>query len=114
MSQICEGNTKTFTAGEDLEAFRRVKFSAGTVIYSDAGEVWIGITQQKVSSGEHVSIKLRTGAGTQKVVAATTFAIGAALYGAADGKVDDVVLGQVFGTALEAATAAGDIIEAIQ
>lgn len=114
MSQYTEGNVKAFTAGEDLAAFRRVKFSAGTVIYADAGEVSIGTTELKKDSGEQVSIRLNTASGTRKVTAAGTFSIGAELYGAADGKVDDTVIGQIYGTALEAAaTGDGDIIEVI-
>lgn len=113
MSPHTEGNKKTFIAGEDLEAFRRVKFSANTVIYADAGEASIGTTEYAVDSGESVSIRLNTAAGTREVEAAGTFSIGAELYGAADGKIDDVPIGQVYGTALEAATAANDIIEVV-
>lgn len=111
MSQINENGVKAFVAGEALEANRRVKLSAGTVIYSDAGEVWIGTTLEKVASGAYVSVKLLNAPGTRKVVAAGTFSLGAELYGAADGKVDDTEVGQVNGTALEAATAIGAVIE---
>jgi len=113
MAEICEGNKKNFTAGEALAAYRRVKLSAGTVVYADAGEVWIGVTQDAVDSGEEVCVKLASAAGTQKMVAAGTFALNAELFGAADGKVDDTSIGQVVGTALEAATAAGDIVEVL-
>ena len=103
----------TFTAGEALEAFRRVKLSAGTVVYADAGEYSVGITEEKVASGALVTVRLTNAAGTRTVTAAGTFSLGAELYGAADGKVDDAAVGQVIGTALAAATAAGDQIEMV-
>lgn len=114
MTQICEGNVKAFTSGEILAAFRRVKMAAGVAVYADAGDPWIGITEEAAAvSGDIVSVRLRTASGTVKVTAATTFAINAQLYGADDGKVDDAAAGQVFGIALAAATTAGDIIECV-
>ena len=107
---------KTFTATEALEAFRRVKLStsSGTAVeYADAGEVPIGVTQEKVAITEPVTVRLIGRMGSYKVVAATSFAIGATLYGAADGKVDDAVSGTAQGVALEAAGADLDVIEAL-
>lgn len=105
---------KTFVAGEDLEAFRRVKLSSGEVVYADAGEEFIGVTISKVSDGGYVGVAMRSAARTYKMVAAGAFALGAVLYGAADGKVDDAVSGTAQGVALEAATADGDIVECLQ
>lgn len=105
------GPTRTFIAGEDLAAHRRVKLSASTVVYADAGEAFVGITEYAVASGEEVAVKLPNSEGTFEIEAAGTFANGAQLYGAADGKADDVAIGQILGTALEAATAGGDIVE---
>ena len=108
---------RTFTAGEALANKRRVKIKSGTttspieVEYADAGEQHIGITEYAVASGELVAIKLRTSEGTQEVTAAGAFAIGATLYGAADGKVDDASSGTAVSIAIEAATADGDIVE---
>jgi predicted transport protein len=51
MSQFNIGS-KAFVAGEDLEAYRRVKLSAGSgsqVEYADAGEDFIGVTAAKAS-----------------------------------------------------------------
>ena len=108
-----DGNFKTFTAGEALAKFRRVKYSSSTVVYADAGEEWIGTTLFAAASAAQVTVKLRNGSGTHIVTAAGTFAEGAQLYGADDGKVDDAAAGQVFGIALEAATASGDEIEVV-
>lgn len=118
MSQQTENGLKTFTAGEALEAYRRVKLSAGSgsqVEYADVDEAAIGITQGKVESAEMVTVALRTSGRTYKVTANEAIAAGASIYGGNDGKVQDTNpgTGTVRGIALEAATADGDIIEAI-
>ena len=118
MSQQIENGLKTFTAGEALEAYRRVKLSAGSgsqVEYADVNEASIGITQVKVESGEMVTVALRTTGRTFKVTANEAMAAGASFYGANDGKVQDTDpgAGTIRGVALEASTANGDVIEAI-
>lgn len=111
MSQESLG-PKAFVAGEALEAYRRVKLnSSGRVVYADAGEEFIGFTTNKVASGELVSVALRSAARTYKAVAAEAFALGATLYGANDGKVQDTASGSAQAIALEAATADGDVVE---
>lgn len=115
MSQETLG-PKTFTAGEALEAYRRVKLSSGSgvqVEYADEGEAFIGITAAKAASGEQVSVVPRSAARSYKVTAKEALAVGATLYGGDDGKVQDSADGTAQGTALEAATADGDIIEAL-
>ncbi len=115
MSQYNEGPTKTFTSGEALAAFRRVKLDgSGNVVYADSGEDWLGVTEEAVAISTSVSVRLRTAAGTMKVTAAGAFSINALLYGADDGKVDDAVAGSPVMRAFEAATADGDILEAIK
>jgi len=107
----------TFQAGEDLAAHRRVKIESGTVttppevVYADAGEQAIGVTELAVSDGDNVAVKVNTFPGSIECVAADTFSIGATLYAAADGKVSDSSNGSAIGIAKEAATAAGDIVE---
>jgi len=118
MSQQIENGLKTFTAGEALEVYRRVKLSAGSgsqVEYADVNESSIGITQVKVESGEMVTVALRTTGRTFKVTANEAMAAGASFYGGNDGKVQDTDpgAGTIRGVALEASTANGDIIEAI-
>ena len=79
-----ENAKKTFTAGEALEAARRVKIKSGTttdppeVVYADAGEDFIGVTEFAVSSGVLVTIRLKNAEGTFEVEASSTAAIGAA------------------------------------
>lgn len=115
MSQQLDGPFKTFTAGEALAAFRRVKMSAAnTVMYADAGEAPCGVTQDAVANNALVNVKLiKGGIGTFKVTAAGSFAVLATLYGAADGKVDDVASGQAQFVAVEAATADDGVVEAV-
>lgn len=56
------GGYKAFTAGEALAAKRRVKIKAGTVTtppeveYSDAGEVWIGVTEYAVNAAGVITV----------------------------------------------------------
>ncbi|MBN1491158.1 MAG: DUF2190 family protein, partial [Phycisphaerae bacterium] len=110
---MIEGGFKTFVAGEDLEAHRRVKLSGTEVIYADAGQPGIGVTEYAVSDGDDVTVRLFTAEGTFEVEAAGTFSAAATLYGADDGKVDDTASGPPLFYAYEAATASGDLIEAI-
>ena len=93
----------SFTAGEALEAFRRVKQSGATVVYADSGEKGIGTNQAYAASGASACIRLDT-EGTSKMTAAGAFSAGALLYPADDGKVDDAVAGKPLGRAVEAAT----------
>jgi hypothetical protein len=117
MSQQNDTGFVTLTAGEELAAFRRVKLNGTTsrsVVYADAGEDFIGVTQSAAASGAAVTIKRKFSPGSFKVtVSADTAALNAQLYGANDGKVSTVASGapQFFG--LERGTADGAIIEAL-
>lgn len=114
MSQENVSGIKSFTATTALLAFRRVKLTAGSgsaVEYAGAGEAYIGITVADAAIGTAVGVALKTSARTFKAVAAEALAVGASLYGAANGKVQDTVAGSIQATALEAATADGDVIE---
>jgi len=109
---------KTFTAGEDLAKGRRVKLSSGSgtqVEYADAADDYIGVTLAAADSGDSVPVALkRAYPGTVEVEAAAAISAGATIYGAADGKVGTTSSGtDKFGVALEAASAAGAVIEAV-
>lgn len=115
MSQVNEG-IKTFTSGEILAANRRVKLSSGTVVYADAYDKSIGITvAPAVASGDPVAVKLHGFPGTRQVTASEAITSGAALYGAADGKVTDTYAGggELVGVALEAGTGDGSVLEVL-
>lgn len=115
MSQYIDGPNKTFTNG--LTAYARclrVKLSAGVLALAGADDMEIGTLVDRAEISAPASVRLQTASGTTQFVAAGTFSAGATLYGAADGKVDDVPSAMRIGIALEAATGAGDIIEAMR
>lgn len=109
---------KTFLAGEALAAKRRVKIEAGSVtsppevVYADAGEVAIGITEYSAADGDAVAVRLLSDKGTfeAECLVDAAIAIGTVLYGGADGVVTDASSGSALGIALEAG-ADGTIIE---
>lgn len=111
----------TFTANGAIPAKRRVKITAGSsttppqveLAGLGAADPFIGVTEYAVATGELVAVKGRHLDGFQEVTAAKAIAVGAAIYGAASGKVSDAVSGGVIGYAGEAATADGDIIGAL-
>lgn len=108
MSSYNEG-IATFKAGEALEARRRVKVESGTtndppeVVYADAGEDYIGITEYAVADGSMVAVKMCNAGGVFEVECLVDSAIarGTVLYGAADGRLSDASSGSAQGIALE-------------
>lgn len=118
MSQQNKG-IKAFVAGEDLEAYRRVKLSDGSgsqVEYADQSDSdgFIGITQAKAVSGDAVAVALKTRGRTFKAVAdGSTIAPGTSLYAADDGKVSATASGNVVATALESSTSDLEVIEVL-
>lgn len=112
---------RTFKAGEDLEARRRVKIESGTtndppeVVYADAGEDAVGVTEYAVSDGDMVAVKLLNMAGTFEIECTVSSAIGrgTVLYAAADGKVSDASSGSAVGVSMVAAGASGEHIEVV-
>ena len=115
MSQFNIG-IKAFTAGEALEAYRRVKLSSGSgsqVEYADAGEDFIGFTAVKAIQGESVSIELKTRGRTFKMTADGAISAGGSFYGANDGKISATVSGSIQGKVLEASASDGEIVEGL-
>jgi len=106
---------KSFTAGEALAAYRRVKLSSGEVVYADQidSDGFVGVTAQAAASGASVAVDLKGDYRTFKCVSADTFAVGATLYAADDGTVSDTSSGNAIGTAIDASTTAGDVVEVL-
>lgn len=111
MSQV--DKNRTFTAGEDLAAHRRVKIDSAVstadpaeVIYADAGEDFIGVTEYAANDGDLIAVKMCTGPGTFEVecTVGSAIALGTVLYGAADGKVSDASSGSAQGINIEPGT----------
>jgi hypothetical protein len=115
MASQVDGAFVTFEAGEDLEQYRRVKLSGVKVVYADADEDCVGVTQAPVLNGYPVAVKTKKSPGTFKLVASEAIASGATIYGDADGKITDTDGGSYTkrGTALEAASGDGSIIQVL-
>jgi hypothetical protein len=103
---------KSFVAGEDILAYRRVKInSSGQAVYADA-EAGIGIAQGNYVTGELVAVKLNNAEGTQVAVLVDASAsTGDTVYAAADGKVSTTANAYPVGTLCEAATVANSELE---
>jgi len=105
----------TAQAGEALEAKRRVKIDTSAsataaypvVVYADAGEDYIGITEFSAASGDKLTIVPLSQPGLREVEVDinSAIAIGTVLYGAADGKLSDASSGTAQGIAMKAAAA---------
>lgn len=110
----------TFTATEIIPAGARVKFTAGSataVELADSTDTEIGTAilhsgKSSYAAGEGVGVKLINDPGTRTLIAAGSYAAGAVLYRANDGKVDDSGTDD-FGYAMEASTADGDLVEGL-
>lgn len=118
MSQYVDGNVAgRFVASAAIAQYARVKISgAGTVAEAGLAEKEIGTAvNEAFAAGDAVQVRLRTAAGTHKMIAKEAIAVGAALYTEAGGKVQDTAETTAFpvGTALEAAAAENDIIEVL-
>lgn len=116
MSQYVDGNTKSFTAAGTIAQYARVVLgSGGTITAAGLTDKEIGTAVEAASSGDTIAVRLRTASGTHKMIAIEALAAGATVYTEANGKVQDTAASTAFqvGTALEAATADGDIIEVL-
>jgi predicted RecA/RadA family phage recombinase len=117
MSQCVDGQTKTFVADEAIAINLRVKLdSDGKVTVAGLADKEIGTAVTPAfAAGDRVTVRLRTAAGTHKMIAVEALAVGATLYTEAAGKVQDTAASTAFqvGVALEAAAADGDVIEVL-
>ena len=113
MSQNVVTPTKIFEASGALAIHLRVKDNGSSLLaLAGTGEEALGtLTQAALAANDKVAVLLASAQGTRKVVAAGAISAGAKLYPAASGQVNDVPLGKQIGIALEAATAASDVIE---
>ncbi len=107
----------TFSADVEIAQKLRVGIKAGSVTQppevdiAGVGVRGVGVNQYLVAIGKDCAVVPYNKTGTMEMVAAGAFSIGADIYPAAGGKVDDVIAGSKIGTALEAATGDGDIVE---
>lgn len=118
MSQRDDSGFKTFEADEAIELYSRVKVdSDGKITKAGLTDRSDGTlqTQAALAAGDLVTVKLRSASGTHKVRVKEACDAGADLYSEADGEVQDTAQATSFleMTALEAATAEDDVIEAL-
>jgi hypothetical protein len=115
MSQYVDGPVKSFVCDEAIPLHARVKLdSDGRVTIAGLDEKEIGTAENETfAAGQDVAVRLRTAGGTHKMIAIEALPAGAAVYTETAGKVQDTAQATAFliGTALEAATDDGDIIE---
>lgn len=112
MSQSVETNTKTLNAASAVGQFLRVKVnSSGLFALAGATDSAVGVNILEVfAANDRLTAKLRTGAGTVKMVASGAITRGNVVYAAASGKI--AASGSIVeGVALETSTTDGDIIE---
>ena len=114
MAEIVETPTKTFTAGAAIGQHILVKLSSAKLAVAGTTDVPIGtLLAESFADGDRRAVRLLSSQGTIKCVAAAAIAEGVSVYGKAAGKIDDANINDEIhiGISLEAAAAAGDIIE---
>lgn len=116
MSQYNESGTKTFTASGALSQFRRVKDNGSSKLtYAGATDTELGTLENATfADGDPGTVRLQNAQGTDKMVAAGAISAYANVYGAANGKVNDVANSNLIGVAMEAASGDGSVIEVLR
>ncbi len=110
-----ESGPVTFTAGEAILAYERVKIESGTVtnppevVAATANDRSVGYAQYGAADGDLVSVRVPGGTGYAIVNKAVSE--GAPCYGGAAGKVSDTVTtAALLGHFMEAAAAVDDVV----
>jgi len=105
---------RSFEAITSLNAYTLVKVSTGDAITAcDETEQPVGVLHQAAAQGDEVLVALLSKVGTVRIKTAGAITRGTRVYGVDDGLVADAVGSSrvCIGIALEAATAAGDVVE---
>jgi len=115
MAGFVEGGSRTFQVSAALDEHRLVKLSSGKLAYAglaDGAAVLGSTTKETFAADEYVAVDLLNRPGTRILTAAGAFAVGAVIYTAANGKVDDVSASATrIGIALTASAADNDFAE---
>ncbi len=116
MGQYVETPTRTFIAGAAIDPYRRVTLSSGKLALAGITTRELGtLEEESFADGDIRAVRLRTAQGTCKMVANAAISAGAAVFTAANGKIGpSASTAFKIGTALEAATADGDVIEVLR
>lgn len=111
---IMSNSPKTFTSGESLGAFLRVKIKGSdrTAWLADAADYGIGTVIEGVAISKNVAVRLWEHGGSHKCVASGSINAGQKVYAAAGGKVS--ASGTLLvGTALDTVTANNSVLEVL-
>jgi hypothetical protein len=114
MSQYNDGPVKTLRAAGTIPQYARIKLDTNgdwALAGAGAGGKADAIALHAAVVGDMLAGRLLNVGGTVKVIASEALTLGELIYGAANGKVDDLTTNCLEGKALEAAGADGDIIE---
>lgn len=116
MSQQNDSGVKAFTAGGALGQHLRVYITSGKLALAGITQRDIGTTKEEAFADlDVIPVNLANKQGTVKMVAAAAITAGALVYTAASGKVSvSAQTAYPIGTAMEAATADGDVIEVLR
>lgn len=116
MGSYIDGSTRTWESGTTIAQHLRVTLSSGELAVAGITAREVGTALQAVVDGDMCAVRLRTAPGTTKMVASEAISSGAAVYTAASGKVSDTAASTSYyiGTALEAASGDGSIIEVLR
>lgn len=113
MSQFIDGPTRQFTSNGAIGQYLRVVLSSGVLAAAGATVPCLGTAEDPILAADTTgTVRLRSAAGTRKMVASTAITVGSPVYAAASGRV--AATGTVLeGIALEASAASGDVIEVL-
>jgi hypothetical protein len=118
MSQYVDGNLRGFIADEAIAQHLRVKLdSDGRVTVAGLTDRDIGTAETAAyAAGDPITVRLRTAAGTAKMVSIEAVTVGSLVYTEANGKVQDTAASTAFliGTAMESASGDGSVIEVLR
>jgi hypothetical protein len=113
MSTQLTGLVRSFTADAAITKNRVVKItSTGAAAATADTDLVIGVSQLTVATGEQCPVAM---SGTSKITASAAISIGDLVVATTGGKIATTTTDKkrVIGTALEAATADGDLIEVL-
>ena len=114
MGATVQAGPITLIATTALAPYLRVKLSANKIVVAEALDEELGVLDQRVLNADDAAAVLSlNGPHSVRMVAGGVIALHALVYGAADGKIKSTVNANFIGTALEAASGDGSLIEVL-
>lgn len=104
----------TGTAGEDVSKYRILKLTGDrTYKHAQPGDTPIGINEEETASGGAITVSLLRRVGSIEIETDGAIAQNARVYVGLNGRASAQALGPCIGHAVEAASAAADVIEVL-